>query len=746
MVSLFLFSVSLWWATPSAEPVAVYLRSERIDDFSQWRLVCDTQDTFSFDRDGALSLVVPDRSAAFEVVDGSQKSMFVGAWSTYGSGESIVIFVDGRGLNVHQVVSAGRTAQSTWDVSNEVSVVQPKDQPERAATQTSDWLKEEAEVLLQKTNLGGGSPILRGMSGNRVLLMVDGFRLNNATYRLGLNQYLNAVPGGNVAQFEVLSGPSGVQYGSDGLGGTVHLRTQDPAEQSGDALYYIGQISSADESASQRLHGQGNFGKISLAGHFGVHQYNDLEAPDPIGAQNPTGYDAWDGSLNVTYQFDQNQRLRFINSISRGEHVPRTDRVISGRDLLWEYHPQKFRLHGVRFESSRHTRFMDHMDIGLGLMRQEEGRRRISSNSPNELELERDTVATLQFNGSFTKIGPRYQLVYGFDIADDRVDSSGQLNDLASGTTSPADPKFPDGSGFQTVGVFATYENNFIGDHWLRVGLRQSWVALEGTLVEPIGTVVQTNSELTPTFTWALRRDRYVINAGVGQGFRAPSLEDSLALGASNQGFDAPNPDLEPERLWNYEVNLRFRMVRAMVETSVYHARYEDLMDKVPGTYQGSDTYNGEPVFIIDNVGKAEVTGVSVQVNGQVGLRHSWRADAAWTEGTTTADNQPMRRIPPLRGNLSWRYRAGQWNLSSVFSWADRQDRLSSGDIADNRIPDGGTPGYGVFHLRGNYRFNEYIDLKLGFENLTDKLYKNHGSGVYEPGRRVMVGIQAGWR
>ncbi|CAM2008304.1 TonB-dependent receptor [Acanthopleuribacter pedis] len=745
MVSWLLLSVWLMGSLPT-EPVAVHLRSDRVDDFTGWQLICDTDADFQFNRDGSLQLVIPERSAAFEVVDGARQTMFVGAWSTYGAGESIVIFVDGRGLNVHQVVSAGRTAQSTWDVAGEVSVIQPKDHPERVTAQTSDWLKEEAEVLLQKTNLGGGSPILRGMSGNRVLLMVDGFRLNNATFRLGLNQYLNSIPGANLEQFEVLGGPSGVQYGSDGLGGTVHLRTNDPAEQKGDALHYHGQISSADESTTHRLHGHAAFGNLAFAGHFSLNQYEDLEAPDPIGAQVPTGYDAWDGSLNITYKLNENQRVRIINSVSRGDNVPRTDRVISGRDLLWEYHPQEFRLHGVRFESSTPSLLMDHLDIGLGLMQQDEGRRRISSRSPDELELEQDRTETLQFNGSFTKVGQRSQWVYGFDFADDGVESAGLLTDLTTDTTVVAGSKFPDGSAFQTLGLFVTNESNLFGNHWLRLGLRHTWVELEGSLAEPIGNVRQKNSELTPTATWAMRNDRYVLNLGVSQGFRAPSLEDSLALGASNQGFDAPNPDLEPERLWNYELNLRFRLARATVEAGVYHARYEDLMDKVPGTWQGRDTYNGEQVFVIDNVGEAEVNGASLQIQGQVGLRHGWRADAAWTKGTNTENDEPMRRIPPLRGNLSWRYRAGQWNLSGVFSWADRQDRLSSGDISDNRIPEGGTPGYGVFHLRGNYRFNEFLDVKAGFENLTDKLYKSHGSGVYEPGRRLMLGLQASWR
>ncbi len=673
-------------------------------------------------------------------------SGFLGLWEQYRDTEKITVEVGAKGLNLHQVVSASRMSQSSWNVTGEIDVIQLHEQPERGSAQTSDLLKERSEVLLQKTNLGGGSPIIRGMSGNRILLMVDGFRLNNAIYRLGLNQYLNTTPGSTLEQIEVLSGPSGVQYGSDGLGGTVHLRGADPASLGDPNLEYRGFLSSADLTHTHQVSGHGNVNNLYVQGHVKFNNYENLEAADPVGEQLATGYESWDGSLNFTYKPNAENRIRFINTNSQATHVPRTDRITSGRDLLWEYHPQKMQLHGLRFESETARSFSDFMDLGVGFMRQEEGTRRISSGNPNRLTEDHTLVETLQLNGTFTKLTQRVQWVYGFDHQADTIGTSASQTFFDTGDTFETGAKFPDDSAYHTYGLFGVADVSLRDDMRLKLGLRQTWAQLEGTLGEPIGRVDESFEHLTPSLTWSLNKDSYFFSLGASQGFRAPNLEDTLALGPSNSGFDAPNPNLEPEELWSYEANFRYRDELHYFEANVYHSRYSSLIDKTPGTWLGSDTYDGEPVFILDNVGKAEINGVSLRYRQRLNDRHAVSTDASWTEGDQIDQNEPMRRIPPLRGNLSWIFDTAKFRLSGVFSWADRQDRLSSGDISDSRIPEDGTPGYGVLHIRSRYEFSTQFALNLAVENLTDKLYKQHGSGIYEPGRRAVLELSAKWR
>ncbi|MDJ0835143.1 MAG: TonB-dependent receptor [Acidobacteriota bacterium] len=744
MLKLLLLLSNLALFAGFVEQTEIRITSSDVTSFQEWVLKLDNDQTFPFDKSGMLSISIPEDSITFEVVDTKGSTRFIGTWQTYPQGKPINITIAGAGISLHQVVSASRIQQSSWEVAAEVAVLSPAEQPERALAQTSDLLKEEAEVLLQKTNLGGGSPIMRGMSGNRVLLMVDGFRLNNATFRLGLNQYLNTVPGGQLEQIEVMSGPSGVQYGSDGLGGTIHLRSGDPASVSNpNNIGYHGFWSTADGTNTHQVSAHGTAGNLFVSGHFRANQYEDLEAGGAFGEQPATGYDSWDGSVNLTYKLDEARRLRLINTVSDARNVPRTDRILSGRDLLWEYHPQKLRFHGLRYESRfKDNALIDFMDLGAGLMIADEGTRRISSGSPDRLTESFTAVDTFQFNGTFTKIGEKVQWVWGFDSQIDTLDGYGNRIDLNSGAVTPEPGKFPNDSDYTSYGVFLSPVVHLTETQDLRLGLRQTWVNLTGTLDQPIGAVDENYEQLTPSVSWSYTGNRHFVSLGISQGFRAPNLEDALSLGPSNSGFDAPNPGLQPESMWSYELNYRLRGNHSMFQISTYTGRYTDLIERVPGTWLGQDTFEGEPVFILDNVGEAQIDGVSVQYNRNIG-KHSLRTDATWTYGQQTDQGVPMRRIPPLRGNLGWTYDSGKWRLTGLFTWADRQDRLSPGDINDNRIPEGGTPGYGAVHLRGHYRFTDRVSLNLSAENLTDKLYKIHGSGIYEPGRRLILELDA---
>jgi hypothetical protein len=361
----------LFLPVSAAQPThEIQLVSAQTTSFSSWVIQLDSGEVFEVEDDGKVMVVKPEDSMTFEVVDDRERTRFLGVWSHYPADHPIRIELAGDALNLHQVVSASRIQQNEWEVPAQVTVVRPDEERERVTTQTSDYLKEHSEVHLQKTNLGGGSPIIRGMSGNRVLLMVDGFRVNNGIFRLGLNQYLNTVPAGQLEQIEILSGPTGVQYGSDGLGGTVHMRTLDPKGRD-PFVEYEGMLSSADGTNTHRVHGLAREGDFSLSGHFSYNDLSDLEAADPVGEQPATGYQSWDGSINATWSLDEQRRIRLINQYSDARDVPRTDRITSGRDLVWNYDPQIFRLHGVRFESERHYALVDYFDIGIGYMSQE---------------------------------------------------------------------------------------------------------------------------------------------------------------------------------------------------------------------------------------------------------------------------------------------------------------------------------------------------------------------------------------
>lgn len=724
--------------------VQILLSSSNVTSFRNWMILLDDSDKHTFSEKGQLELEIPAGSLAFEIMDPEGRSRFLGLWQQYNRQEQVRVEIPPASMILQQVVSASRMAESVWEAPAEIEVIRPDEQKERAPTQTSDWLKEQAEVVMQKTNLGGGSPIMRGVSGNRVLLMVDGFRLNNAIFRLGLNQYLNTIPGSQLEQIEVLSGPSGVQYGSDGLGGTVHLRSAEPGASPLN-FGYQGLFSSADQTNGHTLTSSYGNEKWGYSGHLKINDYRDLRAASPVGDQTPTGYNAWDGSLNFRFQLAEHLRLKSINTFSDARHVPRTDRILSGRDLLWEYNPQIQQLNGIRLESTKQRAWADYFELGVGYLYQREGNDRISASRPERLRITNTEVDTIQANGTFRKITERAVYVYGFDFQTDQVDATGtEINN--GGAPIDIGGKFPNDAAYQSVGLFASGDFSLTESMRLRAGLRQTFTKLEGTLDAPIGAVDQDNDQLTPSLNWSWEKNQWWVSLGASQGFRAPNLEDTLSVGPSNQGFDAPNPNIEPEILWSYDATIRWRNENSLLSATLYTSRYDELIEKVPGTYLNNPEFEGEPVFILDNVGEAQIDGVSVSFRRAFSSELSLFTDASYVYGQQTTRQEPTSRQPPLRGNLGFRFEKAKQVYSLLWSWADRQDRLSPSDIADSRIPETGTPGYGVVHLRGQYQFTKNLGLQLSVENLFDKLYKQHGSGIYEPGRRLLLGVQARWR
>ena len=177
------------------------------------------------------------------------------------------------------VVTATRTNRNIYDVSQSINIVSETKIKERDVKTSAEALREETGIFVQKTNHGGGSAIIRGLSSNQILILVDGIRLNNSIYRLGNHQYLTTVDNHMVQQIEVVRGPTSVLYGSDALGGTINLITEQPLFQSANFnLDYkiFGRYASADREKTTRTEVSFHNNKLALKSGFSYKSYGDL--------------------------------------------------------------------------------------------------------------------------------------------------------------------------------------------------------------------------------------------------------------------------------------------------------------------------------------------------------------------------------------------------------------------------------------------------------------------------------------
>ena len=641
-----------------------------------------------------------------------------------------------------------------------------------------DVLRESPGVQVQQTTSGHGTVILRGLTGNQVLLMVDGIRINTATVRDGPNQYLALIDPERIARVEVIRGPGSALYGSDAMGGVVNIVTKDPGRRS--SLEASVTYASADRGMRAHLGGTLGGERVRARGGLTMTAADDLRAGGGIGAQPHTGYSAYAGDAVVETQLSRCHRLTLSGQGTMLRDVSRFDRLVNfrldpsvaspfqGRDTEFVFDPQTHVLGVARVDGASCGGWLPGRAIAVGAALQQEGRLQrgaeldaagLTVAGPHR-EYQRDDTRTF-FLAAHAEPRMPYgaHVRVGLDVYDDLVSSHGYIETVASGTRTPtvrsangamiAAGRFPDGARMTTAGVYANGAR-LLGAHArLLAGLRydRSRVRLHAG-DEFGGAVDAVTSAVSGQVGAAAHLDGgFVLAAHFGEGFRSPNIYDLSTVSTVPGGIVLPSPGLEAERSSTLELSVRKAGPRVSGGTTVYATRIAGFIDRVPGTYQGDTLYDGLRVFRAANLGEAWIRGVEVHADAALTRRLSLRAQAFHTYGSQEvpggAGREPVSGIPPVTGAIALRRTMGQlgggaW-LEVAARGAGAQGRLSERDVRDTRIQQGGTPGYGILSLRGAVFPWDATRVSAGLENVLDRGYREHGSGIDAPGRHVWV-------
>lgn len=624
-------------------------------------------------------------------------------------------------------------------------------------------------VWIQETNLGGGSPILQGLSGAQVLLVVDGVRMNDSTTRNGVNQMLNGIDPATVDRVEVIRGPRSVLYGSDALGGTllVWTKRRRPAGEGGDRALH-GTLASRYQSVSQ-----GYDGSLALSGALeshgwlavgGYHNWNELEAGS--GEVQNTAYHgesyfgAWESKLGGA------RTLRATSSITRDFDVPRTDRLNVGygqtqpSNAEYEYSVQDRQRFVLAYEDRQVGALADVVQARASFRYYNEDRA-IRATGSQSLRREHDTTNTLGLGVDFQKaLGEEHVLTYGFDLDHDDVDSGRVDENIVTGVTSPQPGSFAPGSRFTSSGVFVQDEIASFAPFDVTVGARYSYFAFgfeDAAGADEEGDFGALSGSL------AVGRE---IAAGVrvvgtlASGFRAPNLAELARDASFYGGTELANPDLEPESSLYAELALETQQRGWNLALAAFHNGISEAV--------GSRLINaggpglGDETYLRENLNTVEIWGAYVSGATQLfgdDSRWSARFTAEYTHGQqyddfvdpTTGEqpfqDQPAQRIPPFHGVAALAYDVGRgaWEWAELScQWAFSQNRLAPQDLADPRIDPQGTDGWATLDLDVGGPLGASgasSTWTLGFHNLFDTDYRVHGSGFDAPGFGVVVGI-----
>lgn len=652
-----------------------------------------------------------------------------------------------------EVVTATRSRAKTFDTPYTADSVSGGTLERRSFRTVPQALRNVPGVMVQETSHGQGSPYIRGFTGFRTLLLIDGIRLNNSVFRDGPNQYWNTIDPFSIGRIEIVKGPSSVLYGSDAIGGTVQVFTRDPygyAESGwgfGGRAYY--RFASAENSHIGRLelttgHGE----RTGLLAAATGKEFGDLVAGDPIGRQDNTAYDEWDGDVKIEHFLDARTRLVFAYQHVRQNNVPRTHRTIYarsfhgttvGNELRRDLDQERWLVY-AQLHKEDIGGAVDAVHASLSWQSQSETRDRIRTGDRRDKQ--GFDVGTLGFWTQLESPSAVGRFTYGFELYHDDVDSFS--------TSNPIQGPVADDATYDLLGLFVQLQS-VVGRCELVSGLRVTYAAVDADRVAN----PDTGLPFSITDDWVavvgsvhvlyhLVPDRWNLFGGVSQGFRAPNLSDLTRFDtARSNEFEIPAPGLDPEHFLTFETGIKGRGgERFVVGLSVFYTIVRDQIIRVP---TGNTNADGDTEVTKDNVGDGWIYGIE--------LSGSWRVRPQWTifglvaylEGKVdtypTAAPVVVReyidRLMPLTAQLGlrWDEEAGRFWAEGLVIMADKADRLSTRDQGDTqRIPPGGTPGYAVVHLRAGWKASEKLRLTFAVENLFDKSYRVHGSGQNMPG------------
>lgn len=646
------------------------------------------------------------------------------------------------------VVTAKRQDDLSSEVSQSVTVVSQELLLQNGPRTTPEALMNQTGVWVQKTNHGGGSPIIRGLVGNQVLLLVDGIRLNNSTYRYGPNQYLNTVDPGLVDRIEAIRGSGSVLYGSDALGGVVQVISKTPAFSSHKTNVsgsVMGKWMSGGMEKSGRAELEIGSRRIAFQGGFSERHFGELIAGGDLGTLSPTGYNERAGDAKLLVRTGTSGLLTASFQQLKQFDVPRYDQVSQGGYSVYNFDPQMRQLSYLKWETTSKSPWVQTLRLTGSLNRSVEGLYSQKTNSTT-VRKQRDEVNTLGFIAEvISNPTTHWNVQSGIEYYFDKVGSeAADLNTLTNEETAVRG-SYADGSTAANLAIFTNHQVEW-RKFQFSSGLRFNavTVAVEDATfgnqkINPAAWVgnLGVMYEITPHI-------RAILSGNTG--FRAPNVDDMSKFGAVEATvFEIPSANLAPERSSTIETGFKFSGKKYAGTITAYQTQLSDLIDRVPATYEGSPTYDGKNVYQKQNVGEAIIKGFEAEGEVSILSEMSMYGSLTYTYGDNKTKQEPMRRIPPLFGRVGVYYRHNGWWVKGEVAMAGEQDRLAAGDKSDvrisSRLEDGVMPGWTCLNFYAGYQYKS-VSIQASLINLLNKAYRIYASGVDEYGRSIAITLR----
>lgn len=665
----------------------------------------------------------------------------------------------------------------------------------------AEMLELSGGVFIQKSQGGGGSPVIRGFEANRVLLVVDGVRLNNAIYRSGHLQNAITVDNAILEKTDVIYGANSVIYGSDAVGGVVHYQTKTPIFRGKEdtvnnytANAYT-RYSTANQEKTAHLDFNLGFKKIAAVSSITFSDFDDLtqgkkansDYPDfgifedyagrinnvdtalqksDLSKQIGTGYRQTDLLQKISYQLTKDISIHLNAQYSTSSNISRYDQLTEYDDgelrwAQWDYGPQNRLLTALSTKVKSNNQWFDQAELLFSYQKIDEDRITRRFNSVNLTTREED-VNVYGVNLDFFKMNEnRSKWFYGFELLHNTVNSSAISENIFTGEQAVESTRYPDdGSSLGTAAAYVSYKNNFSEKATYSFGTRYSYSSLKVNFSDttfitlPFEKATLNNGALTGNVGLAYHPNKkWKINMAIATAFRSPNVDDvGKVFSSSGQFVIVPNDNLKPEYTYNGELGITRSFFNDKLKLNAvgYYTFLNNAIVRDFFQLNGLDSleYEGEVLRVQANVNTSEafIYGASLRAFAQVTDKINLKSSLNYTVGENTTENIPLGHIPPLYGRTDLTLNTGLLTVSiyaKYQGWKRIEDFSPSGVDNEDKATADGTPAWQTFNISSSMKIAQNFTIQAALENILDTHYRPFSSGVSGAGRNFIFTLRA---
>lgn len=623
------------------------------------------------------------------------------------------------------VVYSNKFAEKKKNLAQKIDVITASTIAKFNSQNTGDLLINSGNIFVQKSQQGGSSPVIRGFEASRVLLVVDGIRMNNAVYRAGHLQNAITVDQNILERVEVIYGPASTMYGSDGLGGVLHFRTKSPVLSTDDKLKATGGALFRYSSVNQEKTGHADvslggkkfawlqsytysdFGDMKMGNNykdkypnFGrrskyVTTINGIDSvvtnsDDRI--QRFSGYKQWD--ITQKFLFKQNDKVSHSLNFqySNSSDVPRYDRLQDTKNFGgsigttlryadWFYGPQTRSLTAYELNIDQPS-FLNGLRVNLNYQNIKESRQQREYRRYDRFDSRREHVKVMGFIVDGRKTWSNNELNVGVDGQLNDVKSVADQTNLITGIKTKLDSRYPDGK--NKMNYFGVYAQHLLkmkeGKLVLNDGIRLQAVSLHSTINDnsffnlPVINIKQTPFAVTGNLGLVyMPVSSFRMTGNLSSGFRAPNVDDAVKVFESSTASKRviiPNADIDPEYTYNFDLGITKTFAdKVRFEVTAFYTLYRNAIASAPFKLNGQDSivYDGvqSAVYASQNVNKAYVRGINARLKIELGSKISWDNTISQTYGrykNPDESEKPLDHVPPTFGKTSLTYAGKKLN------------------------------------------------------------------------------------